>query len=908
MVHARSFVLTLLALFALAGTAQAQASYITGTVTDAVSGAPLVGAQVEVTTTTGTVARGMTDERGLYRASNVTPGTYSVIFRRLGYRQQVVEGVVVPAGGPASLSVSMTATVVELNPTTISVSRRVERANDAPASVSVISETEINERVVPSVVDHVRALPGVDVASGGILQANVVARGFNNVFSGSLLTITDNRFAFVPSLRVNVPYLSATTNEDIERIEVVLGPGAALYGPNAANGVMHIVTKSPFTSQGTTLTVDAGERSYLRTGIRHAGAPTERIGYKLSFDMARGNDWESVDPQEPVQRSFDLERWGGEARLDFRPTPGTEIIGSYGRSTAGSALEPTGLGAAQVRDWSFDTYQLRAIRDRTFAQVFFNKSDAGETFLLRNANRPDGGLIVDKSTQLVAQLQQGIDFGTRSELLFGLDHIRTNPVTEGTITGRNEEDDDVVETGAYVHTTTRLSSMFEVVGALRYDVHSRLDDAVWSPRAALVFKPTELQNIRLTYNRAFSTPSTNNMFLDLLAGQIPIPPTPGYDVRTLGTPQSGLQFARDCVGGVGGGLCMRSPFVPGGSSAFIPANALVMYNAAVAAVGPSLPPIVQTMLNNTTTPAFDAQRAAVGTQLRVLNPTAGTFHDVAPSDVRDLDAIVPTITTGYEVGYKGILGDRVRLAVDLWQQKKTNFVGPLIVETPNVFLDRASLTTFLAAAFQAQGMDAATAAATAGQVGAAMAGIDGSTAAATKGVPLGVVNFDNALSTTPGSNASNIVLAYRNFGEVEIWGSDLALELLLTDRVALLGAYSYVNKDFFSREEVGGVQDIALNAPRNKGSLAARFRDENSGFGGELRARFVQEFPFNSGVYIGDVPTYRLYDASINFRPAMFNGVLVSVNATNLRDNKHIQYAGGATIGRMIMTRLQYSF
>jgi len=89
--------------------------------------------------------------------------------------------------------------------------------------------------------------------------------------------------AFVPSLRVNIPYLSPTTMEDIDRIEVVLGPGAALYGPNTTSGVLALFTKSPFTSPGTTVTLDAGNQSLIRGSVRTAWAVTPKFGFKLTY-------------------------------------------------------------------------------------------------------------------------------------------------------------------------------------------------------------------------------------------------------------------------------------------------------------------------------------------------------------------------------------------------------------------------------------------------------------------------------------------------------------------------------------------------------------------------------------------------------------------------------------------------
>src|SRR5690606_2545908 len=134
---------------------------------------------------------------------------------------------------------------------------------------------------------------------------NTVTRGFNNVFSGSMLTLTDNRYAFVPSLRVNTSFLVPTANEDIGRIELLLGPASALYGPNSANGVMHVITKTPFESQGTTLSLgggmraeseglpasveeEFGDKTFTRGALRHAGTVGDRFGYKLSGQLMQG--------------------------------------------------------------------------------------------------------------------------------------------------------------------------------------------------------------------------------------------------------------------------------------------------------------------------------------------------------------------------------------------------------------------------------------------------------------------------------------------------------------------------------------------------------------------------------------------------------------------------------------------
>ena len=889
----RRFVVVL-ALALVASPAAAQSGAITGRVTSADGGRPVAGARVEATVSGKPAGAATADENGRFRIAGLAPGTYSLAVTRIGYEMKRVDGIAV--GTEAAISdVALTRLPSVLDQVVTTASRAPEKILDAPASVYVVNSKEINERPSITVTDHIAAIPGMDVARGGLMQANVVTRGFNNIFSGALLTLTDYRFAYVPSLRVNIPYLIPVNNEDIERIEVVLGPAAALYGPNAAGGVLHIITKSPFTSQGTTLTFDGGERDIIRGAFRTAGTVGDKFGYKLSYDSFRGNDWRPAvrDTLERVKRDFRLRRQGGEARVDFRPTPASEIIATVGHAVAGNSVEPTGLGPGQVSDWTFNSYQLRARSGRLFAQTFLNTSDAGNTFLLRTLQP-----IVDKSTQFVAQVQHGLDLGSRQSFIYGFDYQHTVPKTGGTINGRNENDDNITEIGGYLHSITRLSPMLDLVSAARLDNHSRLKSNVFSPRVALVFKPTENQNLRATFNRAFSTPSTNNLFLDLLAGRIPVSGPQLYGVRALGVPASGFTFKRDCTGGIGS-LCMRIPTLFGGTGSLIPADASRLYKAAIGAAAAKLiaggiPASIVSYMGS-----LQPTSAQVSTQLRVLNTANGSFTDVAPTDLRDVAPILPTINSTFELGYKGELARKLRISVDFWHDQKRNFVGPLIVETPNVFLDRPTLQTYLTSQLTPV-VGGATAAAIAASVAPALAGISGSTALT--GVPLGVVNFNHPLSSAP-----DVIVTYRNFGNLTVWGADLGAEWLLGDRFSIEGTFSHVNKDFFPRTEIGGVQDISLNAPPSKGSLTARFNDVPKGVSAELRFRRVSSFPVYSFIN-GNIPSYQLLDAGFSFHPEILGRGLFAVNGTNLLNHRHTEFVGGGNLGRLVMTRVQLPF
>lgn len=936
----------------LAAPAAAQSGTISGRVTDAGGERPVAGVNITLFRDAATVPAGaaVTGSNGTYRILGVAPGTYRVRATLIGYAPVTREGVVLSEGGTATADFAMQPQAAVLGDLEVfSVSRQPEKVIAAPASVTVIQTTELAERPALTITDHLKSVPGVDISQGGLVQSNVVGRGFNNIFSGALLMLTDNRFASVPSLRVNVPAFFPGTGEDLERIEFVLGPGAALYGPNSSNGVLNIVTKSPIDYQGTTIAVEGGYRakSPMRSGSvsepdhtryddagglyrfsgRHAGAFNDKFGYKISGEYLSGKDWRFVDDAERTDlpgrdcstgtcRDFDIERYSFDGRMDYRPDANTSVVVNYGYTNAKNLIELTGIGAGQAQGWIYQYAQARFRHKRFFAQTFGNFSNAGETFLLRS-----GDPIVDESRLWAAQVQQGYGLGRNTTLLFGGDYVLTDARTGGTINGLNEDDDTIREVGGYLHTVTSLSRSFELTAALRADKHSRVDEWQVSPRVALVYMPHDDHAFRITYNQAFSTPSNNNLFLDIAAGQ-----AGPYTVRALGVPRDGFQFrGGTCPQGGVDNLCMRSAFAP--QLGLLPANASSLWGVAVGAMQQAgAISAQQAALLNANAPTS----AQVGTDLRVLNPTTATFTSVEGAAVNDIERIMPTTTRALEFGYKAVLGGRARIAVDLWWENKKNFVGPLIVESPNVFLNRTQTIAHLTNVFiQANNCNAAPepqrtaciqgSQQAAGQLGTGMAGVSGGTGA-TLGIPLATVVPHN----TPLTERPDIFLTYRNFGEVDLLGTDIAVDYILNNYFSLAATASLTNKDFYTREEVArkgedqGLSDIALNAPKAKGSITGRFRNERSGWSAEARWRSVKGFPINSGVYVTQlnedgtretIPSYNVVDAQVSYRFGLGGQTATfSLIANNVLDTPYQTFVGVPSLGRTLISKLSYTF
>lgn len=914
------FLFFLLELFLLeAGSLGAQPATLQGEVRDAESGEGLPGAVVRLfrTDREAEPTGGVAGVDGSYRIGGIPSGSYRIVASSLGYDDSEGILLLLEPGAIMKLNVSLNeATSPEGTTVVVTASKRSEKATEAPASTTVISAQEVEEENAVTPADYVRGVKGLDIVQGGLAQNTIVARGFNNAFSGNLTTITDNRFANLPSLRYNAYYFIPLVTEDIEQIEIVRGPGSALYGPNATNGVLHIITRSPFSSAGTWASVAVGERDLLQGMVRHAGLFSDRIGYKISAQYMQGTDWGYEDPAEAAaRRSFldengidstnvpdtvlvgrrdsAMKRLGGEARIDWLVSDEAKLTLSTGMTLAINNTDATGIGAAQAQDWSYWYHQARFRWKDLFAQVFLNRSDAGRSYALRT-----GLPVVDRSTVLVGQVQHQSRIGEREKLTYGIDAILTNPVTDSTVTGRNEEDDRIEEYGVYAQSaTTIIADRLDLIAALRLDYHSRLDDLILSPRAAVVWTPERLGAFRLTYNRAYSAPTTNDLFLDIVAERTEV-----FDIRAAGVPGSGYTFRR----GDDGEALIRSHFSPDPAQYYARAEAHLFWEGlkAAAAESDAVPEAFRPILLGLPAPP----PGRVGTELRVLDHNSRAFEEY-DGDVADREQVQPTINSTIEFGWQGTILDRVALSVDLYRSDYTDFVGPLETITPSVFYEPSSLRSYLTEVLVDGGGDTALAAALAVLIVNELSGEVGNPDRL--GVPIAAVTPEQAGDPTA------VMLTFRNYGDITLYGADVGLEIGILPGLGIGGNFSYVDRNFF--ENLDGIADLSLNAPKFKANGGVRWHDGSLGANASLLLRHVDGFEVRSGVYSGTVPTYTTLSLETGYRLPWIEGAALRLTIQNLMtwvegaetspfETRHREFVGTPPIGRLAILRLSYQF
>ncbi|MFI5231011.1 MAG: TonB-dependent receptor domain-containing protein [Gemmatimonadales bacterium] len=936
------------ALCAFAAGAAAQNGSITGTVTDAQGGAPVAGARITAVSGLRTAATVVSGEDGTFRITGLSAGTYAVSSARIGFQAMRVDGIAVAESGPATVSFALTEISTTLNQVVTTVTRgaRPEKVLDAPASISVVNSEQITNVPAPTIADYLKTTPGLSVSTGGMMQSNIVSRGFNNAFSGGMLMMQDYRFAAVPSLRVNVPALFTSNDDDIERIEILNGPASALYGPNSANGVLHIITKSPFESQGTTVSIDGGGNAMLQANVRNAGVfGDKKWGYKISGSYFSATDWKYTDPNEPatypvipgsarsgqpLQRDFSDRKYAGEFRLDYRPNSDFDNIVNAGYSKILSGIDiTTAFGAAQVRNWTYTSLQDRMRYKGFFAQVFYNANNSG------NANARDttgtyylrtGLPVVDKSTVLVGQLQQAFQLGTTS-LVAGADYIYTHPVSDSTIFGRNEGSTDIHEEGVYLQSTVPLDAKYDLVTAIRGDQTDRLAGTQFSPRVAIVYKQNENSNFRFTFSRAFNSPASFEYMLDQISN-----PTvaPGFALRAIGNPsKSGWQFARSCDATVNGGLCMHSPFVApaqGGATGTVSstaANAFPGFMSQFASIVAGLP-----VSNFAGGAAQQAQAVALINSLSpiltTLTPTnaqvgsvlhygGATTPAVASASLADIAPLSASFSTTWELGWKGILGKRLRLAVDAWYQIRGDVGAPIGQINPQIYMDPTKLAPYLTTAI-VQGLEAG--GETPAQANATAAAAVPALVPLMAGLPQGTLAFTN----TKLAPDQSIIASYTNGqGSIDVRGLDFAADYQLTDTWMVGATYSNLGQNVFPA--IGGAGNpLTSNSPKHRASGTGTYTNDARGWSFTGTVRYADAFPVNSGTYssynpnpqggvsYAPVPANTMIDLGASYRLPIARNVTWSLYVSDVLDTRVATFAGVPEIGRLIATRVKYNF
>jgi iron complex outermembrane receptor protein len=405
--------------------------------------------------------------------------------------------------------------------------------------MTVIGAPLIERASSQNFADLLRTVPGLNITQVSARDINVTSRAATGTLATGQLALLDGRSLYQDFFGfVMWDFLPVNLNE-IKQIEVIRGPASAVWGANAVYGVVNVITKSPREMQGTSAVLgvggferangeDAGGLWYI-SGT-HAQAVNDRWAFKLSaggysqdpLSRPTGIIPGSPPPgtQYPAYTNKGTSQPKFDARVDYDSPDGKKLQISGGIAGTDGIMH-SGIGPFDIDSGSVMSYgRVNFVRKGVRAAAFVQGLNGDATNLL--ARDPTGQPILFSFNTTTT------DFEASNLQTFAQRHV----VTYGGNLRYNTFDlsiapqsDNRTEFGVYGQDEIFLSRYFRWTLGARVDRFDYLNDFVFSPRTTFMIKPDDNQTIRLSYNRAYRSPSVINNFLDVTLVE-PIPLTP----------------------------------------------------------------------------------------------------------------------------------------------------------------------------------------------------------------------------------------------------------------------------------------------------------------------------------------------------------------------------------------------
>lgn len=432
----------------------------------------------------------------------------------------------------------------------VSASKTEQQLVDAPATMTVIGPKSLNLAPSTSYGDLLRAVPGVNITQISARDVNVTSRGATSSLATSQLAVVDGRSIYQDFFGfVMWDFMPANPNE-IKQIEVIRGPASAIWGANALNGVINVITKSPREMQGVTFTAGGGtfgrdvqpstgplvsqnNGSLYYVNATYAQAVNERWAYKLSI---------GTSSSDALARPVGLIPNGGTTSYPAYANTGTsqpkfDVRADYDMSNKAKIVFAGGLGATDgIMHSGIGPFDIQSgtklgygkmsyTRGAQRLQVFLNVLDGDAKNLLTTDTSGNPINFVFKTKTFDVEYGDTKTIGTKQALTYG-GNLRLNFFDLTIAPG----EDSRTEGGVYAQDEVFFTDMFRMVAGARVDKFSSISDAVFSPRVAFMIKPTADHTFRVSYNRAFRAPSMiNNNLAVTIAQPIPLGAFhPGY--------------------------------------------------------------------------------------------------------------------------------------------------------------------------------------------------------------------------------------------------------------------------------------------------------------------------------------------------------------------------------------------
>ena len=386
-----------------------------------------------------------------------------------------------------------------------SVAKKSQSLSDAAAAVFVVTGEDLRRSGVTSIPEALRMVPGIQVARLSANQWAITARGFNSRFANKLLVLIDGRTVYNHAFSGVFWEALDVVLEDVERIEVIRGPGGTLWGENAVNGVINIITKHAKDTQGGLVTTGVGTEERGFGTLRYGGTIGETLQYRVYgkyFNRDTGFNQEGARDDWRMGRGGFRTDWamGGQDSLTIQ---GDYYAGDAGQQITTATLTPPNFTETVAEDARLSGGNIQARWDHTF----YAESDMALLLYYDRWEREESGLQ-GKADLFTLDVQHRFPLPLRQEILWGLEYRFVSDTLRSSRVGRLEPKDRTLNFfSAFVQDEFRL-----IEDKLHLTVGSKLSRNDFTgfeiqPSARLRWTPTPQQTVWTAVSRAVRTPT-----------------------------------------------------------------------------------------------------------------------------------------------------------------------------------------------------------------------------------------------------------------------------------------------------------------------------------------------------------------------------------------------------------------
>lgn len=387
-----------------------------------------------------------------------------------------------------------------------SVSRKSEKLSNAAAAIHVITQEDIRRSGATSIAEALRLSPGLEVARQDAHNWAISSRGFNDEFANQLLVLIDGRSVYTPLFAGVYWDVQDLMLEDIDRIEVIRGPGGTLWGANAVNGVINITTKSAKDTQGLLVTGGGGTEELGFGGFRYGGKVGEN-GYYRVYGKGFGRDESDLRDGSEANDSWWMSRGG--FRYDWIPNEQNQYTLQGDFYTGELDQSITVVDVTQPGLFSVISEPVETSGGNLLGRWTHSYSEESELALKLYFDRTerDRQVFGEKRNTFDADLQHRYRFG-RNDVVWGLGYnLTTDELESTTAVSFNDPERTLALYSAFVQDEiTVIEDRLRLTLGSKFE-HNDFTGWEFQPSGRLSLSITERQTAWFAASRAVSTPS-----------------------------------------------------------------------------------------------------------------------------------------------------------------------------------------------------------------------------------------------------------------------------------------------------------------------------------------------------------------------------------------------------------------